>query len=141
MKVQLNHKFGYYELNSANELYVFNLKQIKNMTITKKFDMISLLKFFLILLPTYIIIFHFYGFDLPMFLIIIFYSFLWYKSFIYKPIYAIKLTIHSNHFSIETKDEELIQNFVMLHYFYYDYLESNYNLLIDLGLKRYDKVI
>lgn len=118
MKVQLNHKFDYYELKYSNGLYIFNLKQIKNMTIIEKFDMISFLKFVLILSAIHIIFFHFYGFVLPIFLIIVCYSFLWFKTFIYKPIYAIELTIHSNHFSFETKDEELIQNFVMLHYFY-----------------------
>ncbi len=117
MKTDLKFKNQLYELNLPNEKIIFNLNQINYIKIRKNFRIKSIITF--ILFITILFAFFIYhnvpfliSLGITILLLLIFFE------FIHKYIYIIKIIILNKLYIINTKDEELILDFIMLEHFY-----------------------
>jgi hypothetical protein len=116
--IQLNFKSDSYELVAVNRQISFRLEQIRDLKMQKKYNYHSIFIYFLFVLVSYIVLSQFYTIHILFFLMMFLLTLLWFKEFIYSPIYAIELLINSEQFSFEIKDNNVFQDFLILQHFY-----------------------
>lgn len=133
MKKYLNNKGNCYVYCCSNNVISFNLEDIKCFQIQKKHCFISILFFMIYSIGVFIFLSFYFALSFILIILFLFFSLLFFITFLYYQNYEINIKLVKEQIFFESKDEDLIQDFLMLHYFYYDYLESNYNLLIDLS--------
>ena len=116
--IQLNSKSGYYEIVADNWQTTFCLEQISLLKMHKKYNYESIFMYLLFFIVSCLLLTQIFTTPVLFILFLFLYTFFWFKTFIYVPIYEINMIIDSELFSFTTKNKDIYQDFLLLQHFY-----------------------
>lgn len=118
MKMQLYHTSDSYFFYVKAKKVNFNMEDIVDLKIKKRYDIISFVSYLLLVLGIFVLISYLYDVYLMLFLTVISILVLCFIDIIYHPIHTITLILNSGNYSFETNDKKAIQDFLNLQYLY-----------------------
>lgn len=119
MKIQLlNSSLNSYQLCSSVTELDFRIEDVSHLKIHKKNRFLSFVYYILYIILIYLVFRAYNSLPFTLLFLLTLLLLLFFNSILFKRNYRIDIMIHQERFSIKTKDEKLIQNFLMLENYY-----------------------